>query len=390
MKLLVTVHNSMFDAALPLLKRLKELCDLHCLLEFDMQEDNIFGITEDTFGEKFYLGGRDVLKGHIFASFLPIENTTLIKYYPPKSVFKHIKTQYYENIVIRSINPEFIYYFNIPLQSSLYILFNRGKWATAVHDPIPHSNERKLNVLIRGAISWPIYKYCQHYFLFSENLVEKFKEARRLSSQKVYLTKLGPYETLNINGELSQDAHEEIRLLFFGKIKSYKGLRYLLEAYRILKEEHQAKVTLTIAGSGYIEKDIIDLNMYPDLYVHNRYITNDELSTFIKNCDIVVCPYTDATQSGVIMSSYAFCKPVIATNVGGLSEMVENEVNGTLIEPGSSSHIVDAVLKILNNKETINNWSQNLREKYFEGEFGWNSIAAKLLNQISEILYDVK
>lgn len=379
----------MFDAALPLLKRLKEMCELHCLLEFDMQEGNIFGITKEMFGRKFYMEGRELLREHKLATFLPIENTTLIKCYPPKFAIKHFQTQYYENKVISAIKPDFVYFYNIPLQSSLYILLNKGKWATAVHDPIPHSNENKFHMLVRSVICWPIYKYCKYYFLFSNKLIEGFKKYRGLTYQNIYETKLGPYETLNINEESIKDNHNELRLLFFGKIKSYKGLRYLLKAYKVIKEKYQANVSLTIAGSGYIENDIIDLNTYPGLYVYNRYITHDELAKFINNCDIVVCPYTDATQSGVIMSSYAFCKPVIASNVGGLSEMVDDGLNGVLIEPCNSSSIVDAVLRIVNDKEVINKWEKNLRNKYYDGEDGWTSIATHLLDQISNILKEI-
>ena len=57
----------------------------------------------------------------------------------------------------------------------------------------------------------------------------------------------------------------------------------------------------------------------------------DELSALIQESSFVVCPYKDATQSGVVMSAYALKKPVIATRVGGLVEMVEDKKTGLLV-----------------------------------------------------------
>ncbi len=385
MKLLIVVHNSMFDAALPLIKRLKVMCDLSCLLEFDMEESNIFGIEEDDFTGKFYINPTQCKKIRLFEDFLPVDKTTIIKCYPPRAILNHIKTQYYEYKVLKSLENkvDFIYFYNWPLQSSFYVLFCKKKWGTAVHDPIPHSDQK--HVLIRSIISYPITRKCRNFFLFSESLVKPFKEYKRITSQNVFTTKLGPYETLGYYKRFAKvQSHKELRLLFFGKIKAYKGLRFLLQAYKLLLD-NKSDVTLTIAGAGYIEPDIIDLKHTPGLNVINRYIYNSELAELIKQCDLVVCPYTDATQSGVVMSSYAFCKPVIVTNVGGMAEMVKDNVTGKIISPCEVQSLYDCISELLCNHFKLKQWEDNIQSLYFNGDNSWNAIASRLLDTILSI-----
>ena len=78
-----------------------------------------------------------------------------------------------------------------------------------------------------------------------------------------------------------------------------------------------------MAGGGKFHFDVSEYEALDYIGIRNRFIPDDEMVALIKNCAFMVCPYTDATQSGVIMSAFAFNKPVIATDVGGLPEMVK-------------------------------------------------------------------
>ena len=104
-----------------------------------------------------------------------------------------------------------------------------------------------------------------------------------------------------------------------------------------MKKVHKVlpSLKLVVAGKGeyYFDKSAYDKLDY--IQFVNRFIPDIELANLIANSIFVVVPYTEATQSGVIMSAYAFAKPVIATNVGGLPEMVGNDEFGKIIESGS-------------------------------------------------------
>ena len=94
----------------------------------------------------------------------------------------------------------------------------------------------------------------------------------------------------------------------------------------------------------------------------------------------MVCPYTDATQSGVIMSAFAFNVPVLATNVGGLPEMVKDGVFGRIIKEKDEGAIADGICEMLSDSEFLKLYSNNIKQEYSDGELAWKTIAARLKN----------
>ena len=105
----------------------------------------------------------------------------------------------------------------------------------------------------------------------------------------------------------------------------------------------------------------------------------DLLAELVQNSSVVVCPYTDATQSGVVMSAYAFKKPVIATRVGGLPEMVDDGSTGLLIAPKDSRAIKEAVLKLYYHPEILQKMEENIEAEYYRGDKSWDHAAAQFM-----------
>ena len=101
----------------------------------------------------------------------------------------------------------------------------------------------------------------------------------------------------------------------------------------------------------------------------------EELAGLLQDCAITVCPYTDATQSGVVMTSYSLCKPVIATNVGGLSEMVEDGKTGLLVPPKDVDALADAIISLLEDRKKLDEMANSIRNDYFAGDKSWKVIA---------------
>ena len=128
-------------------------------------------------------------------------------------------------------------------------------------------------------------------------------------------------------------------LLFFGLIRQYKGLDLLLEAMQQLQGTN---VKLLIAGEYYDDPSKYEaLLQHPavkdKLLLHTRFVANEEVKYFACAADCIVQPYRHATQSGVTPVAYHFEVPMLVTNVGGLPEMVPDDVAGVVCEPNAYS-----------------------------------------------------
>ena len=136
---------------------------------------------------------------------------------------------------------------------------------------------------------------------------------------------------------------------------------------------------MTIAGGGKIYFDIEPYQKQDWVEVLNRYVGMEELAGLLQHCALSVCPYTDATQSGVIMTSYSLCKPVVATNVGGLGEMVYNQKTGLLVPPKDVDALAHAIIALLNDDTKRKEMADNIRNDYFVGDKSWKVIAEKYI-----------
>jgi glycosyltransferase involved in cell wall biosynthesis len=135
--------------------------------------------------------------------------------------------------------------------------------------------------------------------------------------------------------------------LFFGRVQPYKGLRYLLDAGDILRERgHDFRLVVAgtgedlqhhrqrIAAAGWVE--LID-----------RYIPVAEVPGLFRRALGVVLPYTDATQSGVSAMAFAFSRPVVATRVGDVPEVVIDGQTGLIAPPRDGKALADAMERLL-------------------------------------------
>jgi glycosyltransferase involved in cell wall biosynthesis len=159
-------------------------------------------------------------------------------------------------------------------------------------------------------------------------------------------------------------------LLFFGYIKAYKGLDILLEAMPIVLKK-MPNLKLTIAGEVYGDNSVYlniikKHNLQNSINFHDKYISNEEVQEFFQSADVCVLPYKHATQSGIIQLSYAFGLPVIASNVGGIPEVVIEGKTGCLMPPSDVEGLALAILNFYQNfslKESFNHISKE-NEKY--------------------------
>jgi glycosyltransferase involved in cell wall biosynthesis len=152
-------------------------------------------------------------------------------------------------------------------------------------------------------------------------------------------------------------------LLFFGFVRRYKGLRYLLQALPAVRKE--IPVRLLVVGEFWEEERpyrerIEQLGLQKAVQIHNTYVPNHELAVFFSAADVVVLPYLEATQSGVAQIALGFEKPMIGTAVGGMADVIQDGQTGFIVPPGDATALAAAIVKSLRS-EQIEAFVRNIR-----------------------------
>ena len=174
-------------------------------------------------------------------------------------------------------------------------------------------------------------------------------------------------------------------LLFFGLIRKYKGLDILLEAMADQRIK-DLKIKLLVAGEFYDEKayyeDLIQIHKLADsIIIHGKFIATEDVKYYFSAADIVTLTYRNATQSGVTQVAFQFEKPVLVTNVGGLSEIITNGKCGYVVEP-DKKEIADAIVDFYeNNKEEILTAGMKEEKKKYE----WGIFINKILKLYTKL-----
>ena len=176
---------------------------------------------------------------------------------------------------------------------------------------------------------------------------ERDEALRRLPAKRVIRTYLPVHE---LGGDIPprDEAKAQLNLvgwnvaLFFGHIRPFKGLDLAIEAWRHVP----ADVFLLAAGEAWWKGGQHYRALAEGLgnaRMEFRYIPDAEIATYFAAADVVLAPYRTEAQSGVALTAFHFGRPVIATRVGGLPEVIEDGINGLLVPPEDPAALAAAV-----------------------------------------------
>jgi glycosyltransferase involved in cell wall biosynthesis len=217
----------------------------------------------------------------------------------------------------------------------------------------------------RDLKSWkkdPVYAYLPHpvYEIFGEEMPRDAARAALAS----------------ISPALKIESADEKVLLFFGYVREYKGLDVLLDAMpSILKS---MRVTLLVVGEFYNDEEryreqAARLDIGHAVRFHSEYVPNEQVAAFFSAADVLTLPYKSATQSGIIQIAYNFHRPVIATDVGGLGEVIVDGRTGFIVPPNDPAALARAVIDFYAGGR-YETFRENVREE--KKKYSWESMCA--------------
>lgn len=204
-----------------------------------------------------------------------------------------------------------------------------------------------------------------------------------VSENKIKVIPHGDYEFFTEFKK--KDLNETKSILFFGRILKYKGLEYLLGAIPlILKECPDAKFVIAGEGDMSAYGEMIE-KLRPCLEIHNIFIADRNVADFFQKTRLVVLPYTEASQSGIIHIAYAFKKPVVATNIGAMPEIIEHGKTGLIVPPRDINALAEAIIRLLKDDALRKEMGEKAYKK-MKVEMSWDKIAEKTIEVYKEAI----
>lgn len=180
-------------------------------------------------------------------------------------------------------------------------------------------------------------------------------------------------------------------ILFFGKIREYKGLQYLIRSLRKVAIRFP-DVRLVVAGKTLYDKYENYLRIIKEEDVGDKvierigYIPEGEGDFYFQAADLVVLPYTRFTsQSGVLMKAYSNQCPAVVTDAGAIGETVTRDFTGVVVPPASAEHLAGGIVKLLSDRGMQMEMKANML-RFAQTEYSWNNIASRTIELYRDVL----
>jgi glycosyltransferase involved in cell wall biosynthesis len=168
-------------------------------------------------------------------------------------------------------------------------------------------------------------------------------------------------------------------VLFFGLLRPYKGIDVLLEAWRGIEDAE-----LWIAGMPRMDISSLVAQAPANVRFVPRFITDDELPAYFRRADLVVLPYREIEQSGVLFTALAFGKPLLLSDVGGFAEVAARGA-ARAVAAGNVMALHDALAELLGDPAALGDLSDRARAAA-AGPYAWEGIAARTLEVYESLL----
>lgn len=201
------------------------------------------------------------------------------------------------------------------------------------------------------------YSRARERIVHAPQVKESLTKRTRVPAETVHVM---PYVIVgDVDTSVGIDVQPRQEILFFGRIWEYKGLEYLIKAEPLITAKvPQARIV--IAGTGEDFGRYRKMMTAADHFiVHNEYVSDQKRAELFRRAAVVVLPYIEASQSFIISIAYRFGKPVVATTVGGLPEMVDHGRTGFLVPPRDSESLASAIVDLMRNEEMRQEFGEN-------------------------------
>ena len=236
------------------------------------------------------------------------------------------------------------------------------------------------------------YRLSNHVFVHTQKMKEELCSDFGVAARAVTVLRYPMNNAIPETDLTPREAKERLGLesgdravLFFGRIRPYKGIEYLLDAFRLLPRDSRAAYRLILAGEPkkgseeYLREieQAAKTDLNPDqMILKFKFIPDEEMELYFKAADVLVLPYKEIFQSGVLFLAYSLGLPVIATDVGSFREDIVEGTTGFLCRPGDPADMARAIEQYFSS-DLYRNLKSRRRDlvDYAHANHSWNAVA---------------
>lgn len=262
------------------------------------------------------------------------------------------------------------------IDSHLVARFLIWLWPTVltVHDPAPHSGLDKLRFASLEKKCNKIRSVVNAFHVHGEQCVRALTNQTAIRGRIIVNSAHGPI-LIPMHSELADPVPD--RMLLFGRMQKYKGVDQFVTLLEHLKQKFPT-IRGVLAGRGpELQRLKGRIEFAGNIDVIDRYLSPSEARAEFQKTSLIVLPYTDATQSGVVAAAFANGRPVLATRVGGLADSVIDGVNGFLVPPGDSCELEQRASEFFQNDQLRKHVTLGAQDTG-NVKISWTKISAQL------------
>ena len=311
--------------------------------------DYVNAIT--SLGEIVFLAAERQMRDHI--DFVDPAVETVLLPWPRHRSPGNLRLMYRLRQEIKARDPDIVHFLGdgVSWLSLMPSLVGRKPVLVTVHDAREHPGDTKSSVM-PDVLTDLFHRQADRLVVHGRSIRTLLAERARRSFDDIDIV---PHPALRRYKDIARrqslpprSSDHPFRILFFGRIMAYKGLPHLLDALERLGADESA-YELVVAGRGPGLDDVADRLSAPTIRVHAGFVPDADAARLFQETDLVVLPYIEASQSGILAMAASFGRAVLVTDVGELGEIVRATGMGLIVPPADASALADAIRRVREN-----------------------------------------
>lgn len=316
--------------------------------------------------------------------------TKLIYNYSDLSgIFKAISYLYSQIVLcffVSSSRPNVIHFqwFKIPFLDYIFLNFikflsPKSKIIFTAHNILPHDSGNKYYIIFKK-----IYRFVDVIFVHDDNTNSSLITSFQIKDSKVRTIPHGLLGSRDPNRYITSKDSKVITFTLLGFLNSYKGIDLLLKAWENSQKLNTSEnVRLVLAGKASPEIEVLlnSIRSIDNITVINKFLDDTTFEQLLSDSSVMLFPYKEISQSGVLLSSLAIHKPVLVSNVGGLTQPFLLGKVGWVLRELSPNAIREQLEYILDNNHELKTIQEDIRLwKSIAAYYDWENIGKLTLN----------